>query len=144
MENYFFDGRITTEVYIGSSGIGIYGDRGNDPVTEKTTIPKTKDWFINLVKDWEAAHQQIAALEIRTVILRTGIVLSMKDGALKEILDRSNFGVLPYFSDGRQLWSWLHMDDMVAIIFACIENENMQGVYIASSPNAVSNKKFIQ
>ncbi len=143
LENYLFDGRLNTGFYLGSSGVGVYGDRGVSEVTEKTLV-KATDWFTQLVVDWEKGHNRIAALEIRTFIIRTGIVLSRKGGALKEILQSSRFGVLAYFGNGQQIWPWIHIDDLTRIICYCIEQPKLNGVILGTSPNAVSNKELIK
>ena len=143
LENYLYDGRLNSQFYLGASGVGFYGDRGISEVNEKTQV-KVKDWFTGIVLDWEEGHQRIAALEIRTVIFRIGIVLSQKGGALKEMLHASRFGVLAYFGSGRQIWSWIHIDDLIAIMFHCINQPYTHGVYLGTAPGPVSNKTLIR
>src|SRR5687768_10772986 len=138
LENYLYDGRINTDIYIGSSAIGIYGDLGSTEVTETTPI-KAKDWFVKTVIDWEKAHMRIAALEIRTVIIRTGIVLSADGGAFKEIFKTSRWGVLPYFGNGRQIWSWIHLRDIAGIMFYCIDLKDLHGIFLGTAPHPVTN-----
>ncbi|MEO6133181.1 MAG: TIGR01777 family oxidoreductase [Saprospiraceae bacterium] len=140
IEKYIQDGLLGTSFYLGVSGIGIYGNRGNEIVTEKTPILHPEDWFIKTTIDWESAHHRIADLGIRSVILRTAIVLSKDGGALKEILSTPGFGVLSYFGHGDQIWSWIHIDDFVKLVFFCIEHTGIQGTYLATSPHPVSNK----
>ncbi|HZI54508.1 MAG TPA: TIGR01777 family oxidoreductase, partial [Chitinophagaceae bacterium] len=143
LENYLYDGRINTDIYIGSSAIGIYGDLGSTEVTETTPI-KAKDWFVKTVIDWEKAHMRIAALEIRTVIIRTGIVLSADGGAFKEIFKTSRWGVLPYFGNGRQIWSWIHLRDIAGIMFYCIDLKDLHGIFLGTAPHPVTNRKLVQ
>lgn len=142
IENYLFDGRIHTNVYLGASAIGIYGNRDNEIITEKTSIPKKSDWFVNTVDDWEKEHQRIAELDIRTVITRTGIVLSHRGGAMKELLQTSRFGFLPFFGRGDQVWPWIHIDDLIRMFFYFIEDPKLNGVYLATAPEPLSNKEF--
>ena len=141
LENYLFDGRLSTEVYVGSSAIGIYGDAGEKSVNEKTPV-QGNDWFSQVVVDWEKAHQKIEALDIRTIIIRTGIVLSTQGGALKELLDKLPPGVLTYFGSGKQIWSWIHIDDIASIMLYSIEKPNMNGIFLGTAPNPVSNKQL--
>lgn len=143
IENYLFDGRISSDVYLGASAIGIYGDRGQDIVNERTPVKKD-NWFTALVMDWEKCHKQIAALELRTIILRFGVVLSKEDGALKEILKSTPFGILPQFGNGSQVWSWIHIEDVASIILYCLEQKKMSGAYLATAPFPVSNRKLIK
>ena len=143
LENYLYDGRINTDIYIGASAIGIYGDRGSTEITETTTV-KAKDWFVKTVIDWEKAHMRISALEIRTVIIRTGIVLSVDGGAFKEILKASKWGLIPYFGNGRQIWSWIHIRDIAGIIFYCIDHNDLHGIFLGTAPHPVPNRKLVQ
>ena len=143
LENYLFDGRISTDVYLGASAIGIYGDSGQDSVNERTQVKKD-NWFTALVMDWEKSHKQIAALEIRTIILRFGVVLSKEDGALKEILKSTPFGILPQFGNGSQVWSWIHIEDVASMILYCLEQKKISGTYLATAPFPVSNRKLIK
>jgi uncharacterized protein len=144
LEKYVLEKRITTSFYLGIAGIGIYGDRGNDIVNEDTPIVNEDDWLIKTTIDWESGHKAMAAFGIRTVILRAGIVLSLDGGALKEIIDTPGFGVLSYFGNGKQIWSWIHIHDLIRMIFFCMEDINAKGIYLASSPQPVTNKVLIK
>ena len=142
LEGYIQKGLLETNIYVGASGIGIYGDSGNMQVDEFTSIPASDDWMINTVLQWEASHKRIAQLGIRTIILRTGIVLSSNGGALREIMRTSPFGVLGYFGNGRQIWPWIHIEDHVRIILHSINMDSMEGIYLAASPHPVSDKEL--
>lgn len=142
LENYLYDGRIHTDIYIGASAIGIYGDCGSTEITETTPI-KAKDWFVKTVIDWEKAHMRIASLDIRSVIIRAGIVLSRDGGAFKEILKASKFGILPYFGNGRQIWSWIHISDIAGMIFYCIDHKDLHGIFLGTAPHPVTNRKLV-
>ena len=144
LEAYLHQGLLATEVYIGASGIGIYGDNGNALVDENTKIPQSHDWMINTVKEWEASHTRMEELGIRTVILRTAIVLSTKGGALREILQTTPFGIVGYFGSGKQIWPWIHMDDHIGIIMHAINDTQVHGTYLATSPYPVSNKEMVK
>jgi uncharacterized protein len=108
IEQYLKSGLLKTSVYIGASGVGIFGSRGDDMVDEHTSIPETNDWLIQTTRQWEAAHQRIRDTGIRTVITRIGLVLTKDGGALKEVLMPARFGLLAYFGNGRQYWPWIH------------------------------------
>lgn len=144
IETYLRQGLLTTKVYIGASGIGIYGDNENALVDENTRIPSGEDWMINTVKEWEASHTRMQELGIRTIILRTSIVLSTKGGALREILQTTPFGIVGYFGSGQQIWPWIHMDDHINIIMHAINDTQVQGTYLATSPYPVSNKEMVR
>ena len=144
IEKYIMEGRLFTTDYLGTSGIGIYGDRGNEIVNENTPIDHTESWMVKTVIDWEKAHQKISFLGIRTIIIRIGFVLSVEGGALKEILNSPGFGVLAYFGDGQHIWSWIHIADLTKIIAFCLDHSHVNGTYIAASPNPVTNKSMIK
>ena len=144
LQNYLYDGRLQTDFYLGMSAVGIYGDRGDAFITEDTSIRKNGDWFIETVSQWEEEHMQIAALEIRTVILRTGLVLSSEGGALKEILDKARIGVLPIFGNGKQIWSWIHIDDLASLMLHFMDQPEANGIYLGTAPNPVTNKELIK
>lgn len=144
LEAYFRQGLLATKVYIGVSGIGIYGNRREAPVDEETNIPSSDDWMIETVREWEASHKRMEEHGIRTVILRTGIVLSTKGGALREILRTTPFGIVGYFGNGKQIWPWIHIDDHIGIIRHAMDNTQMRGTYLATSPFPASNKEMAQ
>ena len=130
---------------ISASAIGWYGA---DPV-----IPNPKPFRENDPPDsgflgetcqlWEAAIQPVTSLQKRLVTLRTAIVMSPAGGALKEFKSPLRFGVAPILGDGRQIMSWIHIDDLVRLYIAAIENEKLSGVYNAAAPRPVSNKTFM-
>ncbi len=144
LEKYFSSGLLTTPVYIGVSGVGIYGDRGDTRLTESFPIEPSLDWMIRTVQDWEASHQRIAALGIRTAILRLGLVLSPQGGALAEILKTTPFGFVTWFGKGNQIWPWVHIDDVVRVFMEILVREEMQGLYQVNAPNTVSNKTMAE
>ena len=129
---------------ISASAIGWYGA---DPV-----IPNPKpfreddpadDGFLGeTCKQWEASIDPVTNLGKRLVKFRTAIVLSSKGGALKEFKRPIRFGVAPFLGNARQVMSWIHIDDLVRLYIAAIEEEKLSGVYNAVAPNPVSNKTF--
>jgi uncharacterized protein (TIGR01777 family) len=69
--------------------------------------------------------------------------LSKEGGALKEFRKPLRFGMAPILGSGKQIISWIHIDDLVRMYIAAIENEKMNGIYNAVAPNPVSNKELI-
>ena len=94
-------------------------------------------------REWEAAIEPVTSLGKRLVKLRTAIVMSNAGGALKEFKNPLRFGVAPILGNGRQVMSWIHIDDLVRLYIAAIENEKLEGVYNAAAPYPVSNKSFM-
>jgi len=142
LQKYLQTGLLKTRVYLGASAIGIYGDKKNEPVDEYTPFGPADDWMSSTVREWEAGHSRVEALGIQTIVLRIGIVLSMKGGALPEMLLTASFGILGYFGNGLQVWPWIHIDDLVRIFLQAAGDDKMRGVYFAGSPNPVTNKEI--
>ena len=142
LKSYLQQGLLQTNVYIGASGIGYYRDSGDQEVNENTPTAFPNDWMVQTVMQWEAGHQSIRSLHIRTVIVRFGIVLSTVGGALKEILKYVRFGIVASFGSGKQFWSWIHIRDAVRIVIYAIEHEDVEGVVLAVAPTPVPNKSL--
>jgi uncharacterized protein (TIGR01777 family) len=140
IEKYLRMQLLSTQLYIGSSAIGIYGDKGEQLVDENTPPGNETDWMVTTGKAWEESHREIAALGIRTVILRTGMVLSTKGGALKELLRTASLGIIGYFGSGKQFWPWIHIRDLVNIVEHAIVVQTTKGLYLAVAPEPVSSK----
>ena len=91
---------------------------------------------------WEKSIQTLAATPVRVVNVRTGIVLSSEGGALEEFKRPLRFGVAAILGSGRQVISWVHIEDLIRIYIMAIESEEMRGVYNAVAPSPASNKEF--
>ncbi len=136
---------------ISASAIGWYGA---DPISpgfrrEGTAYrkfeepdPPANNFLGNTCKQWEQSIEPVAQLGKRLVKLRIGIVLSKEGGALKEFLKPLKFGVAAILGSGRQIISWIHIDDLVNMFISAIENEKMSGAYNAVAPYPVSNKEL--
>jgi len=107
------------------------------------TDPPANDFLGQTCKQWEESIEPVLQLNKRSVKLRTGIVLSNESGALPEFIKPMRFGIAPILSNGRQIISWIHIEDLVRIYIAAIENENMNGVYNAVAPGPVSNEELV-
>ena len=129
---------------ITASAIGWYGA---DPVIPNP-IPFLEDapadtaFLGDTCRQWEQSIEPVTQLKKRVVKLRIGIVLSKDGGALKEFIKPLQFGVAAILDNGKQMISWIHIDDLVNMFMAAIENENMNGVYNAVAPKPVSNKEL--
>ena len=100
------------------------------------------DFLADVVAQWEGFVDQIAALGIRVVKIRTGIVLSEKSGVLKEMVQPVKYYAGAQLGSGRQWLSWIHLDDLCRIYLKALEDDNFHGPYNAVSPNPVTNKEF--
>jgi uncharacterized protein (TIGR01777 family) len=127
---------------IGATAIGYYGDSGQELIDENS--PSGDDFLAESVKAWEAAYDDLATLNVRLPRIRVGIVLSTQGGALQKMLPTYKVGFGTYFGDGRQIYSWTHLDDICNIFIHAIENEEMTETYNGVAPNPVSNKHLME
>lgn len=127
--------------FISASAIGFYGaDTGQDLVDE--TSGPGDDFLSEVVQKWEAAAEQVASLNIRTVKLRIGIVLTPKGGALEKLMAPIQKGAGAVIGSGKQYISWIHINDLCNLFIRSIEDESMKGVYNAVSPHPVNNEEL--
>jgi uncharacterized protein (TIGR01777 family) len=126
--------------FIGQSAIGYYGDRGAQILDEDSE--PGDDFGAQVPIDWEAAERQAEKLGMRTVILRTGLVLTKHGGLVKQLLLPFKLGVGGPLGSGEQFMSWIHLDDEVAIILWALDNDEVTGVVNATAPNPVTNREF--
>jgi len=131
-------GKIHT--VIAASAIGFYGET-NSVAVKEDAVPGI-GFLSESVKLWEAATAKFAETGARLVTVRIGVVLSLKGGALKEIVQTAGIRVLPIMGNGKQLYSWIHIDDVVKILTFSIENP-LSGTYNAVAPNPVNQKTIV-
>lgn len=131
------------KAFISSSAIGWYGA---DSTLHKKTFTETDapaaDFLGETCRLWEQSTIPVKDAGIRLVHLRTGIVLSNEGGALAEFKKPIRFGVAGILGNGKQIISWVHVDDLCRMYIAAIEKEEMHGAYNAVAPAPVSNKEF--
>jgi uncharacterized protein (TIGR01777 family) len=128
------------KTFVSGSAVGYYGDRGDEEMTEASSAGDT--FLSNVCKEWEAESRRAEDLGIRTVLLRTGIVLSKDGGALATMLTPFKFGVGGVVGSGEQWMSWAALDDEINAINFVLENENVRGAVNVTSPNPVTNEQF--
>ncbi|MBP6003627.1 MAG: TIGR01777 family oxidoreductase [Pyrinomonadaceae bacterium] len=128
------------KTFIASSAIGFYGERGEEECTESSAVGD--NFLAGVCKEWEAESRRAEDAGIRTVLLRTGIVLSKDGGALATMLLPFKMGVGGVVGSGKQWMSWISLDDEIAIINYAIENDNIRGAVNAVAPNPVTNQEF--
>jgi uncharacterized protein (TIGR01777 family) len=130
-----------SRVFVSSSAIGVYGTRGDEPVTERT--PTGSDFLSSVGREWESLALQ-AAPAARVVLVRTAMVLAREGGALPQLaLPFKLFAGGPLGS-GRQYMSWIHLHDWIEIVKWAIANPGLSGPLNAASPGAVTNAEFAQ
>jgi hypothetical protein len=127
-------------VFVGQSAIGYYGDRGAKMLDEESQ--PGEGFAAELPAQWEAAEREVERLGIRTVILRTGLVLTKHGGLIKQLGLPFKLGLGGPLGSGEQFMSWIHIDDEVALILWALDNEQVSGVVNATAPNPVTNREF--
>ncbi len=127
-------------VLVSASAIGIYGDRGDEVLTEESK-PGT-DFLTALTREWEAEALKAEALGIRVVLARFGIILARHGGALAKMLLPFQLGAGGKLGSGKQWMSWVTLDDVVGILRFAFENGSMRGAVNVVAPTPVPNEEF--
>ncbi|HWY47180.1 MAG TPA: TIGR01777 family oxidoreductase [Bryobacteraceae bacterium] len=130
------------QVLVCASAIGYYGSRGDETLTE-TSAPGS-GFLAQVVIDWEQAARQAEALGIRVVPLRFGVVLGKDGGALAKMLPPFRLGLGGRLASGQQWMSWVHVDDVIALIRFSLDNSAARGPMNATSPQPVRNAEFTE
>jgi hypothetical protein len=125
--------------FICASAIGYYGDRGDEVLTEES--PSGAGFLPEVCCEWEAASR-LESGGIRVANLRFGIVLSRDGGALKPMLVPFRLGLGGNIGDGRQWWSWIHIEDAVSAVLHILATRSLTGPVNMTAPNATTNAEF--
>jgi hypothetical protein len=128
------------KVFISASATGIYGDRGDEILSEESAAGDT--FLADVVKKWEAEAVVAENYVSRVVLLRTGIVLSKDGGALAQMMTPFKFGLGGTIGSGKQWMSWIVLEDEIRAINFALENENVRGAINLVAPNAATNEEF--
>lgn len=134
--------QVKPEVVVQASAVGYYGPRGNEPVTEEGKPGSSFDAKVCVT--WEQASDPVAAMGVRRVIIRTGIVLDKNAGALPRMAMPFKLFAGGPIASGKQVMPWIHLADEVTAIQWLMENPAAQGVFNLSAPNPVTNKELAQ
>lgn len=127
-------------VVVQSSAVGYYGPHGSEEIGED--VSAGNDFLASVAKDWEGSTAELEQLGVRRVIVRTGVVLSQRGGALPLMALPVKLFVGGPLGGGKQYLPWIHLDDEVAAIRFLIENSTAKGAYNLSAPQPVTNAEF--
>ena len=127
-------------VLISASAIGYYGSRGSELLTESSS--GGTGFLAELCRDWEAAATPAAEAGVRLVLPRLGVVLSSEGGALARLLPIFRLGLGGRVGNGRQYWSWITLEDVVAAIEFAIDDPSLSGPVNLTSPSPATNAAF--
>jgi len=130
------------QVFACSSAIGYYGDRGDEVLNEQSA--PGSGFLPDVCRAWEAATRAASDVGIRTVQLRTGVVLSPTGGALGKMLTPFKMGVGGKIGNGRQWMSWIDVQDMVGAIHHILKSDLLHGPVNLVAPRPVTNAEFTQ
>ncbi len=132
--------KIKPKVFMNASAIGFYGARDSSPIDE--SAPPGSGFLSELCQEWENEASRARSLGIRTVLLRTGVVLAREGGALSKMVPPFKIGAGGPLGNGRQFMSWIHIEDEVSAILRILEDSSIHGPVNLTSPQAVSMKEF--
>ncbi|HHB75822.1 MAG TPA: TIGR01777 family protein [Desulfobulbus sp.] len=127
---------VRPDVFISTSAIGIYTDEGRH--TEDSFV-KADNFLADLAWQWEQEAMQAEKLGIRTVIFRLGVVLGRQGGALKQMLLPFKLGLGGRIGNGKQPFSWIHIEDLMQAYVAALSSASFDGVYNLTAPNPTTN-----
>ena len=127
-------------VLVSASAIGIYGNRGDETLTEESSAGT--DFLAGLAQEWEAEARKAEALGIRVVLARFGIILAREGGALPKMMLPFKFGAGGKLSSGLQWMSWVTLEDGVGVLRLAIENASIRGAVNIVSPQPLQNAEF--
>jgi uncharacterized protein (TIGR01777 family) len=132
--------RERPRVLVCSSATGYYGAAGEEPLDEDAR--PGNDFLAQVCVDWEAQARRAADLGMRVVHVRTGMVLDRRGGALARMLTPFKLGLGGPIAGGRQFTSWIHHEDLVALILTALGDERFGGAINATAPEPVTNREF--
>ncbi|WP_129641322.1 TIGR01777 family oxidoreductase [Peristeroidobacter agariperforans] len=130
------------DVLINASAIGYYGVRGDEEITEAARGQPI--FQSHLCQAWELAAQAAERYDVRVCRLRFGIVLGMSGGMLPKLIPSARMRLRVVLGTGQQWQSWIHIDDLLDLLWFCIKQEDMSGGINATSPQPVRQQKFAE
>ena len=129
-----------TRVLVGASAIGYYGPHGDEELDERAG--RGGDFLAQLCADWEEAQAPAEAAGVRCASARIGIVLGRGGGVLGRMLPIFKLGLGGPVGDGKQWFSWIHLDDLVALLVWLLATDSARGAYNATAPGPVTMGEF--
>jgi uncharacterized protein (TIGR01777 family) len=130
-------------VLVSASGVGAYGNRGEEILTESSsTLDAPSDFFVELAREWEAATEPARAAGVRVVTTRLGVVLTPAGGALRQMLPAYRIGAGGPLGAGDQWMSWVAMDDALGALHHALMNDALSGPVNVTGPEPVRSRDF--
>jgi len=130
------------EAFISASATGYYGCNTLEKIFHENDLPGD-DFLANTCHHWELAANKFTQLGIRTVMIRTGVVLSENSEAYKKISLPIRYGLGASIGSGKQYFPWIHVDDLCGIYLKAVSDKNVHGVFNAVAPDTISNTQLM-
>jgi hypothetical protein len=127
-------------VLVSASAVGLYGDRGDESLTESSS--SGEGFLAEVCAEWERAADAAASLGVRVVRLRTGVALGKEGGALGQMLTPFQWGLGGPIASGGQWMSWILAEDLVSLMLFALTHAALSGPVNATSPNPATNAEF--
>lgn len=140
LEKFIHEHPNKVKHFISASAVGYYSNRGEELLTEESSA--AKDFLGETCVLWERAVDKLSSTNIRVVKLRIGIVLTLKGGALKQMILPFYAGLGSALGNGKQWMSWIDTEDLARMFVYALENNNLTGAYNAVAPEPVRNIDF--
>jgi uncharacterized protein (TIGR01777 family) len=133
---------IKLKAFISASAVGIYGLETSEKIFTEND-PPSNNFLASVCKQWEESADLFNNSGIRTVKIRTAIVMEKNDSALSKLMKPAKFGFLVKTGNGSQYMPWIHISDLCNIYLKAISDEGMNGAFNAVSPNHVNHRQFV-
>ncbi len=130
--------KLSLKSFISASGVGYYGAVSSEKYFTEDDEPGD-DFLAQICIQWENAAEKFESLGIRTVVLRSGIVLAKNHSALQKLAKPIKMGFGAAIGNGKQYFPWIHISDITNIYLEAVLNDKMSGIYNASGPNSTTN-----
>ena len=134
---------INLKAFISASATGYYGALTSENIFNEDDLP-ADDFLGKTCRLWEEAAGLFEKSGIRTVKIRTAMVLEKSDSALTKFMSPAKWGIFPVLGGGRQYMPWIHIEDLCNIYLKAIQDDRMEGAYNAVSPEHITQKEFMR
>ncbi len=141
--NKVSESKTRPKAFISSSAVNYYGTLTSDKIFSEDD-PPSNDFMGQTCKKWEQSVMKFEDSGIRTVILRNGVVISPKGGAIKKMSVSVKLGLGSPVGSGKQYFPWIHIEDLCNIYIKAIEDSKMQGAYNAVAPDHIKNRNVMK
>ena len=137
------ENRIPLKCFITASATGYYGSITSERIfTEQD--PPAEDFLGTTCRLWEEGADLFADMGIRTVKIRTAVVLEKSDSALGKLMEPAKFGLVVRLGNGKQYFPWIHINDLCNIYLMALNDQNMRGAYNAVAPEHINHNNFVR